>query len=118
MRMNTRALFIIDTDPRSSGRPAEAVRIAAGIGVWKKIDVAVYLRAATIPILGEDTDDLVDGENYARYLPILGESGRPIYVQKDPKALSELGQSSVPFQEISEAELARMTAERSCVLRF
>ncbi|HEY3915838.1 MAG TPA: hypothetical protein VGN61_15225 [Verrucomicrobiae bacterium] len=116
--MNTSALFIIDTDPRASGRPAEAVRIAAGIGVWKKIDVAVYLRAATIPILGEDTDDLVDGENYARYLPILGESGRPIYVQKDAKALSKLGQSAIPYQEISDAELGQMAAEHSCVLRF
>jgi len=116
--VNTGALFIIDTDPRSSGRPAEAVRIAAGIGVWKKIDVAVYLRAAAIPILAEDTDDLVDGENFASYWPILGESGRPIYVQKDAKSLSEIGQSAVPFQEISDAELARLAAARSCVLRF
>lgn len=116
--MNTSALFIIDTDPHASGRAAEAVRIAAGIGVWKKINVALYLRAAAILILAEYTDDLVDEENYTRYLPILGEFGRPIYVQKGASTLSQLGQSVLPFQEISDPELAQMAAKHSCVLRF
>ncbi|HEX3718216.1 MAG TPA: hypothetical protein VH595_09620 [Verrucomicrobiae bacterium] len=116
--MNTTALFIIDTDPRASGRPAEAVRIAAGIAVWKKIDVALYLRAAAILILAEFTDDLVDEENYTRYLPILGEFPRPIYVQKGASTLSQLGQSVLLFQEISDAELALMAAKNSCILRF
>jgi hypothetical protein len=116
--LNTSALFIIDTDPRTSGRPAEAVRIAAGVAVWKKIQVTLYLRAAAVLVLGENADDLVDGENYTRYLPILGESGRPIYVQKGAPALSELGQSALTFQEITDVELARLAAERSNVLRF
>ena len=34
-----KTLVIIETDPRTSARPAEAIRIAAGIGVWKKTDV-------------------------------------------------------------------------------
>jgi hypothetical protein len=116
--LNTTALFIIDTDPRASGRPAEAVRIAAGIAVWKKIDVALYLRAAAILILAEYTGDLVDEENYTRYLPILGELPGPIYVQKGASTLSQLGQSVLPFQKISDAELAQMAAKHSCVLRF
>jgi hypothetical protein len=116
--MNSSALFVIDTDPRASGRPAEAVRIAAGVGVWKRIDVAVYLRAAAILILGENTDELADQEYYARYLPLLGEPGRVIYVQKGASCLAGLGQSSLPFQEISDTELAQLAAERSQVLRF
>jgi sulfur relay (sulfurtransferase) DsrF/TusC family protein len=116
--MISRALFVIDADPRASGRPAEAVRIAAGVGVWKKIEVALYLRAAAVLILGEDTCELVDQENYTRYLPILGEFGRPIFVQEGAPALSRLGQSLLPIQQISDAVLARLAAESSCVIRF
>ena len=75
--MNPGALFVIDTDPRSSGRPAEAVRIAAGVGVWKRIDVAVYLRDAAILILGENTDELVDQDNFTRYSAAPGRIGPP-----------------------------------------
>jgi len=31
-----KTLVMIETDPRTSPRPAEAIRIAAGIGAWKK----------------------------------------------------------------------------------
>ena len=116
--MNSSALFVIDTDPRASGRPAEAVRIAAGVGVWRRIDVAVYLRDAAVLILGENTDELVDQENYTRYLPVLGELGHPIYVQKLASCLALLGQSTLPFQEISDAVLARLAVQRSQVIRF
>jgi sulfur relay (sulfurtransferase) DsrF/TusC family protein len=116
--MNSSALFVIDTDPRASGRPAEAVRIAAGVGVWKRIDVAVYLRDAAVLILGENTDELVDSENYTRYLPVLEELGGPIYVQKGASCLARLGQSALPFQEISDAALAQLAAERPQVIRF
>jgi sulfur relay (sulfurtransferase) DsrF/TusC family protein len=116
--VNSSALFVIDADPRASGRPAEAVRIAAGVAVWKKIDVAVYLRDAAVLLLGEYTDELVDEENYARFLPVLGELGCPIYVQKGNSCLSRLGQSAMPFQEISDAALAELAAERSQVIRF
>ena len=44
-------LFVIDADPRTSGRPAEAIRIAAGVAVWRKVNVSVYLRKAAALIL-------------------------------------------------------------------
>jgi hypothetical protein len=116
--MNTSALFVIESDPRRSGRPAEAVRIAAGVGAWKKIQVAVYLRGAAVLVLGEGAEDLVDGENYARYLPVLQESGGPVYVQQGSALLGELGQATLPFEEISDEQLAGMAATRRCVLRF
>ena len=116
--MNSSALFVIDADPRTSGRPAEAVRIAAGVGVWKRIDVAVYLRDAAVLILGENTEDLVDQDNYARYLPLLGELGRPIYIQQGASCLGQLGQAVLSYQEISDSRLAPLAAERSQVLRF
>jgi hypothetical protein len=116
--MNSSALFVIDSDPRVSGRPAEAVRIAAGVAAWKRVDVAVYLRDAAVLMLGEETADLADSDNFARYLQILGELGRPIYVRQGAPDLAQLGQSTLPFQEISDDTLAGLAAERSQVLRF
>jgi hypothetical protein len=116
--MKSSALFVIDADPRTSGRPAEAVRIAAGVAVWKRIDVTMYLRAAAVLILGEDLDELVDQDSFARHLPILGESGRSIYVQEGAPYLARLGQCALPFQEISDSALAQLAAERSQVIRF
>ena len=72
-------LVMIETDPRTSARPAEAIRIAAGIGVWKKTDVTLLLRG---PVAGyslqEYADELVDEDNFTRYLPLVAESPRPI----------------------------------------
>lgn len=116
--MNPGVIFVIDTDPRSSERPAEAVRIAAGLAVWKRIDVAVYLRDAAILILGEETDELVDQDNFTRFLPVLGESAHRIYVQEGARWLASLGQSALAFQEISDGELAQLAMARSQVLRF
>jgi hypothetical protein len=116
--MNTSALFVIESDPRRSGRPAEAVRIAAGVGAWKKVAVAVYLREAAVLVLGEEAEELVDGENYAQYLPVLGASGGPVYVQKGAAALGQLGQAALPFEEISDEQLAGLAAACACVLRF
>jgi hypothetical protein len=116
--MKSGIIFVIDTDPRSSGRPAEAVRIAAGLAVWKRIDVTVYLRDAAILILGEETDELVDQDNFTRFLPVLGESGHPIYVQEGARWLASLGLSALPFQEISDGGLAQLATARSQVIRF
>ena len=73
-----KTLVIIETDPRTSPRPAEAIRIAAGIGAWKKTDVTLLLRG---PVAGyslqEYADELVDEDNFTRYLPLVAEQPRP-----------------------------------------
>ena len=116
--MKPGALFIIQSDPRHSGRPAEAVRIAAGVGAWEKIEVTVYLRESAVLVLGEQAEALRDGEDYARYLPILRDLGRPVYVQQGAAALGELGPTTLPCKEISDEQLAELAAARECVLRF
>ncbi len=116
--MLPRLLFLIGTDPRRSPRPAEAIRVAAGIGAWQKAEVSVYLRAAAVLALGEYVDGLVDEDNFSRYLPILGEWGRPVLVQGGSAWLGELGQATLPFREIDDDELARLTGQCSYVLRF
>lgn len=111
-------LFIISSDPRSSHRPAEAIRIAAGIGVWKRAEVTVYLRGAAVLALSEQAEDLVDEENFARYLPVVSNFGRPIYAQRGAPLLVKPGDGAFPFEEIDDARLASLAASNDGVLRF
>ncbi|MEO7297695.1 MAG: hypothetical protein ABI042_03855 [Verrucomicrobiota bacterium] len=115
---NPKVLMMVVGDPRASGRPAEAIRIAAGVGTWKKTDFTIYLRGPAVLALSEFADEFLDEDNYTRYLPIAAEFGRPIYVQKGAPEISELGESSFKFQEISDEELAELAAESDYVLRF
>lgn len=112
------ALFIVQSDPRTSPRPAEAIRIAAGVGTWRKVEVTLALLGPATLALSEFPDDLIDEDNYLRYLPIVGEWGRPIYVQQDSPFLSDLGPSPVPFETIDLPRLAALAARHDCVLRF
>jgi hypothetical protein len=116
--MKPRVLFIVTGDPRTSPRPAEAVRIAAGVVAWKRADIAVYLRGDAVLALGESDDGLVDADHYAQYWPMLAESSQPIYVQKNATALRELGPATVPFAEISDGQLAKLAAGQTYVIRF
>jgi len=124
--MKKRILFIISSDPRASPRAAEAVRIAAGIGAWDKVEPAVYLRGPAMLLLGEDAEEYPDGENYRLYLPVLAERGWPIYVQRGP-ASTKPGEAPAPEAlvearptviAIDDAQLAALAAASQCVVRF
>jgi hypothetical protein len=82
-----RALFVIASDPRTSHRPAEAVRIAAGVAAWKKVDVSLYLHGEAALILDETAGSFVDEEHIERYLPMLDRE--KIYVKDFAKIARE-----------------------------
>ncbi len=116
--MKPTALFIITGDPRTSAKPAEGIRIAAGVGTWKKADITVYLRGPAVLALSEFTDELVDDDNFSRYFPIVGEFGRPIYVQKGAGLLNDIGESPLEYEEIDDTQLAKLAGASHYVLRF
>ena len=116
--VKTSVLFVVSSDPRNSPRPAEAVRIAAGIGAWGKVEVTVYLRDAAVLALGEFPDDLIDGENFERYLPIVAESGGAVFVQRDAPLLKELGDVRLRFQPLDDVQLAELASGSRSVIRF
>ena len=116
--MKPTALFIITGDPRTSAKPAEAIRIAAGVGAWKKAEILVYLRGPAVLALSEYCDEFIDEDNYTRYFPIVGEFERPIYVQQAAPLLSEIGDSPLDFEEVDDARLAQLAAESTYVLHF
>jgi len=100
--MERRVLFIIDSDPRLSHRPAEAVRIAAGIAVWKQVELSLYFRGASQLALTDEAETLVNGDHFTRYLPLLRES--------DARLLSS--------DHTTEDELAAWAAKQTTVTRF
>lgn len=116
--MKRRVLFIITSDPRVSARPAEAVRIAAGVGAWETIETVLYLRGAAVLALGESAEELVDEDNFVRYLPLVAGAGRRISAQRDSPLLAELGETRIGFDAVDDDEFVRLAADSDCVVRF
>jgi hypothetical protein len=114
-----KTLVIIETDPRTSARPAEGIRIAAGIGVWKKTDVTLLLRG---PVAGyslqEYADELIDEDNFTRYLPLVAEFPRPIYVEDSFTDIQALETSPWKFEVIPVAKTAELVCAHDYLIRL
>ena len=59
-------LVVISEDPRQSHRANEAMRIALGV-VAGENEVDIVLAGLAVHLLDEDTDDLVDGDDIAKF---------------------------------------------------
>ncbi len=114
-----KTLVIIETDPRTSARPAEGIRIAAGIGAWKKTDVTLLFRG---PVAGyslqEYADELVDEDNFTRYLPLVEEAPRPIYVEDSFADLDALKGSPWKYEVVPPARTAELIRENDYLIRL
>jgi hypothetical protein len=113
-----RTLVMIETDPRSSARPAEGIRIAAGIGAWRKTDVTLLLRGPAAYSLQEYADELVDEDNFVRYLPLVAESPRPIYVENSFTDAEALKGSAFRYEMISPERTAELIATHDYLIRL
>jgi hypothetical protein len=114
-----KTLVIIETDPRSSARPAEGIRIAAGIGAWKKTDVTLLLRG---PVAGysllEYADELVDEDNFTRYLPLVVEHPQPIYLEETFTDLAALKGSPWKYEVIPASCFAELVRAHDYLIRL
>jgi hypothetical protein len=108
-------LIVVTADPRASGRAAEAVRIAAGVGGWEKVAVKVCFCAEARLALTGETDDLVNGEVFAAYLPGLQEGEARVFVLADETAVAAPVGGVTP---IGISQLAALGREADSVLRF
>jgi hypothetical protein len=73
-------LVVISEDPRSSHRANEAMRIALGV-VAGENEVAVVLSGPAAHLLDADTDDLVDGDDIAKFRAALKKLGVIFHVE-------------------------------------
>jgi hypothetical protein len=113
-----RTLVIVETDPRTSARPAEGIRIAAGIGAWKKTDVTLLLRGPAGYSLQEYADELIDEDNFTRYLPIVVDQPRPIYVEDSFADLAALEGSPWRYDVINRDRTAQLVRENDYLIRL
>ena len=75
-------LVVIAADPRHSGRAFEAMRIGVGV-VAGENEVVFVLRGPAAHLLDDDTDDLVDGDDIAKFRDTLRTLGIPFHVEAE-----------------------------------
>lgn len=73
-------LVLISVDPRESHRANEAMRIALGV-VSGENEVTVVLTGPAVHLLDEETDDLVDGDDIAKFRANLRAVGVPFHIE-------------------------------------
>ena len=73
-------VVLISQDPRATGRAFEAMRIGVGI-VAGENDVTFVLSGPAVHLLDADTDDLVDGDDVAKFRANLKRLGVPFHVE-------------------------------------
>ncbi len=73
-------LVLITQDPRVTGRAFEAMRIGVGI-VAGENEVTFVLAGPAVHLLDADTDDLVDGDDIAKFRENLKRLGVPFHVE-------------------------------------
>jgi hypothetical protein len=75
-------VVVIAVDPRVSHRANEAMRIGLGV-VAGENDVTFVLRGPAVHLLDEETDDLVDGDDIAKFRANLRTLGIPFHVEAE-----------------------------------
>ena len=73
-------LVLIASDPRTSHRAFEAMRIGVGV-VAGENQVTFVLTDGAVHLLDDDTDELVDGDDIAKFRASLRQLGVPFHVE-------------------------------------
>jgi hypothetical protein len=110
-------LIKIVSDPRKSPRPAEAVRIGAGVGAWNKVQVHLLLEGPAVHCLDEFADELNNGELFLQYLPAFLSHGGRVVVDGSNAFLNSI-KPQIAFERVSADEIARLTREVDHVMSF
>ena len=101
-----KALFIIDGLPLEARRAREALRIAAGTGVWGKVRPTLCFTRDNDPALGH-----AEAGELRRYIHLLRETAGGLFTRAPEKPEGIL-------RHTDETGLARLIGEADTVLRF
>lgn len=108
-------LILIQSDPRKSHRPAEAVRVAAGLAALGSLSIKVCFRQSAALILSESTNVLIDGAVICRHLPTLAAHAKAIYAEASPFLF---GNAPIPYKRITLIDLKKISQNEKHILRF
>ena len=114
--MKRTVLILVSADPRKSGRPAEAVRVAAGLSVHERLAVTLCLCHEAVRILGDEQGELFDGDDVKEYLAVLQASGAWLLALRNRH--NSVPESKVRGEEVSAAQLNNLVNASERVLRF
>jgi hypothetical protein len=99
-------LVLITEDPRVTGRAFEAMRIGIGV-VAGENEVTFVLAGPAVHLLDADTDDLVDGDDIAKFRENLKRLGIPFHVEAAAvPADPDWNADGHPVVRVSRAEIA------------
>lgn len=111
-------LVLISTDPETSHRTNEAIRIALGV-IAGENDVTIALLGPAAKIFATEVEDYVDGEDILKHVTTLKKLGQPFHVDRDAipgdGTWNANGLTIVPFDK---DDLARLIAKSDRVLVF
>ena len=110
-------LIRIVSDPRKSPRPAEAVRIAAGVGAWRKVQVHLCFEGAAVRALDEFADELTNGDLFTQYLSAIPDHGGKILVESGNPLLGSV-KPAVPFESLPADQIQQFAAQMDHVMQF
>ncbi|HEX7785499.1 MAG TPA: hypothetical protein VF653_04690 [Methylomirabilota bacterium] len=117
MSDNQPTLVVISEDPRVSHRANEAMRIALGIAAGDNA-VRVVLSGPAVHLLDEDTDDLVDGDDIAKYRASLKKLGVAFHVEGALPADPAWNADGHPVIPVSREEIAAFVPKATRFLVF
>jgi hypothetical protein len=111
-------LVVVTSDPRSSHRPAEAIRLAAGVAAWRNVAVTLYLAGPAVGSVTGEVENFIDEESFTRYLPLFVDSGNRVLIGAESFPNGKSSDTSVPCESIDKKEFGKIAAATSCLLRF
>ena len=118
--MTSRAstFVLIAQDPRTSHRANEALRIALGV-VAGENEVHLVLAGPAVHLLDEDTDDLVDGDDIAKFRAALKRLGILFHVEESSRPDDPTWNADAhPVAPIAPGGVAQLIARSSRALVF
>ena len=113
-----RVLVVVDADPRTDGRVAEAVRMAGGVGVWGQVEFHVVLRGAAARAVGAGAADFPNGKMFKQFIGMIREKGGKVWVMPDVAAMEVVHPQEILNHNLKEPDFNAMTTEFDSVMRF
>lgn len=113
----SRLLIVVTADPRTSGRLAEAIRLAAGISAWQEVTVTLFVGGTAVAGLLPGEGRFVDEDNIVEFLPAVAEHHQEVFVEAGHPLLATPG-AEIPFPQVDVAGLAKLAARHDYVMHF
>ncbi len=110
-------IFLIRSNPCESHRPAEAIRIAAGLGTGN-ISIKIVLSGEAPRVLSQDEEDLEDMDIIEKFLPIIKDWEIPLYVESGSLAGIDLKRSPYVFRTVDNEDVSEILAGGHSVFVF